>query len=105
MPTKRRVPKDRNPKITPEAVALFKRGREIIEAGDQEFWEEDGGCRSEFLDITKRLDWVLLHIHPGDAGPLDIEEDGDDGGGSEMYRASIPRARELHKLLMKGIRR
>jgi hypothetical protein len=102
MPVKRRISKARNPLITPEAVALFRRGLEIIKAGDEEFWEEDGGHRSEYLDITKRLDWVLLHIHPGDAGPLDIVLDGDEVGGSEMYRASIPRARELRRLLMKG---
>jgi hypothetical protein len=29
MPTKRRVPKIKNPEITPEAVALFRRGLEL----------------------------------------------------------------------------
>src|SRR5438445_11156920 len=105
MPAKRRVSKMRSVTVTPEMIALFRRGREIIKAGNHEFWEEDGGHRSEYLDITKRLNWRLLNIPPSDATPLDIEEDGDDDGGSPTYRASLPHARELHKLLMKGMRR
>src|ERR1700704_6255738 len=101
MPTKRRIAKDRNPQITDEAIRLFRRGCEIIKAGDHEFYEEDGGFRGEYLDIAKRLDWQLLGL-VCDCGTLDIEE-GDDGegvtdDGSGTYRASIPRARELHWL-------
>jgi hypothetical protein len=109
MPTKRRIAKDRNPQITDEAIRLFRRGCEIIKAGDHEFYEEDGGFRGEYLDISKRLDWQLLGL-VCDCGTLDIEE-GDDGDVPDVvdddgtYRASVPRARELHALLKKGIRR
>jgi hypothetical protein len=99
---KRRVPKNRNPQITDEAIRLFRRGCEIIKAGDQEFYEEDSGLRGEYLDIVERLDWQLLGL-VCDCGTLEIEE-GDDGevvtdDGSGTYRATIPRARELHRLL------
>jgi hypothetical protein len=105
MPMKRRIPKARNPQITVEAVALFDRGCEIIKAGDDEFWEEDGGRCSEYVDIAKQLDWQLLGL-AGDAGTLDIEK-GDESDvvtddGSGTYRASIPRARELHRMLTKA---
>lgn len=113
MPVKLRRSKMKSAKITPEVRRLFARGCEIIAAGDQEFWEEDGGCKSEFLDITRRLNWRLLQIHPGDDGPLDIEaaeqagNDYEDQGPnvSPSTRASMPRARELHTLLKKEMRR
>ena len=109
MPAKLRVSKMRNALITPEAVALFRRGCEIIAAGDHECDEEDGGCQAEYLEISKRLDWQLLGL-AGDCGTLDIEagHDADVPAVVEQdgtYRASIPRARELHALLKKGTRR
>ena len=44
-------------------VALFKTGLEILRDGDDERFEDDTppGRRREFLDISKRLDWTLLH--------------------------------------------
>jgi hypothetical protein len=61
MPTKR-IPLNRSrlPSIPPEAIELFRRGLEIQAAGGHEEWEEDGGRRSEWLAIRKRLDWTLL---------------------------------------------
>jgi hypothetical protein len=50
----------RRPTLTAEMVELFRQGREIQKAGASETWEEEGGRRAEFLDITKRLDIVLL---------------------------------------------
>jgi hypothetical protein len=109
MPVKRRIPKEKIPEITDEMIELYRRGREIIAAGDHEFWEEDGGRQREYLDLTKKLDWNLLKLYPSDAGPLDIVEleldDGDPNGGSPTYRESLPRARELYELFQKEIRR
>ena len=101
MPTKRRVPKDRNPKITPEAVALFRLGLEIIEAGDDELWEEEGGRRREYLDADKRLCWVLLGLAPSEASPLDVQP-GQKYYGAECWLESVPKALELRALLQKG---
>ena len=44
-------------------VELFKTGLEILRAGDDERFEDDTppGRRREYLDISKRLDWTLLH--------------------------------------------
>jgi len=49
--------------VTEEMVTLFKTGLEILEAGDDERFEDDTppGRRREYLDISKRLDWTLLH--------------------------------------------
>jgi hypothetical protein len=50
-------------KITPEAVALFRTGVEILAQGADENWEDDlrsPGRRREFLDIDKRLNITLL---------------------------------------------
>jgi hypothetical protein len=60
-PKRTLLARQRKDPITPEMVELFRRGREIQKAGATETWEEEGGRRGEFLDITKRLDWSLLH--------------------------------------------
>ncbi|MFL5237584.1 MAG: hypothetical protein ACJ8EL_08265 [Rhizomicrobium sp.] len=101
---KRRIAKARNPLITPEAVALFRRGLELQGIGaddiddDSDVAEED---RQEYSAVIRRLHWGLLHIAPSDAGPLDVYP-GMEPDGSEFYRASIPRALELRALLQKG---
>jgi hypothetical protein len=106
MPAKLRRSKTRI-HITDEITELFRRGCEIVEAGDQEIWEKDAGRRREYLDLTRKLNWGLLKIPPSDAGPLDIVELGDDDeeGGSPTKRASLPRARELYEILQREISR
>jgi hypothetical protein len=105
MPAKLRRSKTRIP-ITDEVIELFRRGCEIIKAGDRETLEEDGGRRIEYGDILRKLHWSLLQIPPSEAGPLDIVEGDDDpNGGSPTRRASLPRARELYKILRKEIGR
>jgi hypothetical protein len=105
MPIKRRVSKMRNALITPEAIRLFQRGLELQKIGGNEInydGEENTPEQEEYSVIWERLHWTLLGL-AGDCGPLDIaasDEDNvvtDDGSGT--YRASIPRARELHALL------
>ena len=111
MPAKLRISKQRE-KITPEAIRLFRRGCAIIKCGDHEFYEEDGGRKSEYLEISRRLDWGLLGC-AGDDGSLDVEEaeqagkryEDQAGEVSQSTRASMPRARELHTQLKKGTRR
>jgi hypothetical protein len=111
MPAKRRVSKIRNPFITDEAVALFKRGLELHKLGGHEYDLETHRTtleQEEYREIWGRLHWGLLGC-AGDAGPLDIAagyhadvpDDVDDDG---TYRASVPRARELWRLLMKARR-
>ena len=43
--------------VTDEMVALFKTGLEILQAGDDERFEDDSppGRRREFVDLYKRL--------------------------------------------------
>ena len=63
MPTNR-VPVRHSRKftVTDEMVALFKTGLEILQAGDDERFEDDSppGRRREFVDLYKRLNWTLL---------------------------------------------
>jgi len=55
MPVKRRTPKAREHKITPESVIAWRRGCEILEAGGDEKWEAQGGNRWEFLECINTL--------------------------------------------------
>ena len=110
MPVKHRVSKMKT-KFTPEAVELFRRGCEIIKHGDQDFWECDGGRKSEYIDLDRHLKWGLLAIHPGDDGPLHVEQAEQNGDVYEdqaehvspSTRESMPRARQLWKQLKKAI--
>src|SRR5512139_908619 len=58
MPSKR-TPTGRRSKarVTPEAVALFKRALALYD--QQDAWEEDGGRRREYLEVTCDLQDVL----------------------------------------------
>jgi hypothetical protein len=63
MPAKRQpLSRPRRAPITPEMLELFGHGLAILEAGDDERWEDDPrpGRRREYLDIDKRLNIVLL---------------------------------------------
>jgi len=59
--------RQRKEPVTAEMVELYKRGREILRHWD--FWEhdhwnhfdDDGHPYWQFRDISKRLDWELLH--------------------------------------------
>ena len=107
MPTKRRVPKNRNPEITPEAVALFKRGLELQKRGADEIDDdanENTPEQDEYSAIEKRLHWTLLGLI-GVAGPLDVYPGMERNPYPELYCASIPHALELRAQLMKAIRR
>ncbi len=108
MPTKRRVPKDRNPKITPEAVALFRRGLELQAIGADDVYDDSDEMaeeRAEYGAVFRRLHWTVLRLAPHEAGPLDVYPGMERNPYPELYNASIPRALELRALLQKGIRK
>ncbi len=58
--------------ITPRAVALFKRALEIEACDDDDFREEDGGRKREYLDITDQLHQAL-GLKPYEPSPLDCD--------------------------------
>ncbi|TQF30903.1 hypothetical protein [Bradyrhizobium sp. UNPA324] len=73
MPTTRH-PINRPPhaRITPEAIALFRRALAIEACDDQSFWEEDGGSRREYLDVVDQL-YRALGLQAFDLSPLACE--------------------------------
>jgi hypothetical protein len=57
MPTNRtRIKPPSRPHVTPEAVKLWRTGCEILDAGADEAWEEDGGRQREWYDVCLGLD-------------------------------------------------
>src|SRR5882757_86430 len=111
MPTKRRIPKERNPLITDEAVALFRRGLALQRRGahERDYKTESTPEQDEYAEIARRLHWQLLDCAAA-VGPLDIAagewaDVPDDVVDDGTYRGSVPHARELHRLLKKEIRR
>jgi hypothetical protein len=59
MPVKLRKPKTRTAQITDGAVALFRLCEEIIAAGRDEKFEDEGGRRREYLDARRALDGAV----------------------------------------------
>jgi hypothetical protein len=59
-PKRAPISRSRHLVISDEMVELFRRGLELQKAGTHEKWEEEGGRHGEYIEITKRLDWVLL---------------------------------------------
>jgi hypothetical protein len=55
MPVKLRKAKLRTVQITDEAVALFRLCDEIIAAGQEDKFEDQGGRRREYLDANRAL--------------------------------------------------
>ena len=67
MPTNRvPVRHSRKVMVTDEMAELFKTGLEILQAGDNEQFEDDTppGRRLEFVALYKRLNWRLLQRDP-----------------------------------------
>ncbi len=97
MPTNR-TPINRPPRsqITPRAVALFKRALEIEACDDNEFWEDDGGRKREYLDVADQLHQAL-GLKPYEPSPLDCDgEPPSWEGHPELWR----KAAELRKALI-----
>jgi hypothetical protein len=82
-----------DPHVTADMVALFRRGREILAAGDDRRWEDEGGRRREFLDLTS-----LLHQRLGRRPwQCDVFDVADDAGPSadDDERSAIAARRAL----------
>ena len=75
MPVKARTPKPLRTIVTETMVELYARGVEIIEAGDDEDYEEDGGHRDEFFEIDVELQ-SLLGRRPWQCTVFDVALDG-----------------------------
>jgi hypothetical protein len=105
MPT-RRTPIGRHARsrITPQAAALFRLCLEIQETGCDQFLEEDGGRRREFLDAHSDLG-RLLGLAPWEASPLDVPDEGPCpwAGSGNCYAASWPQAQEIRAALKNAI--
>jgi hypothetical protein len=62
--------------ITPEAIALFKRGMLLQFLDLDETWEEDGGRQREYHELCVALR-IALGMKPlWEPCPLDVDEDG-----------------------------
>jgi hypothetical protein len=73
----KRTPRRRDFKhrVTPEAMQLFDLCCAIQAAEDDDFWEDEGGRRREYLDARVRLREVV-GLKPWDACPTDPDLDG-----------------------------
>jgi hypothetical protein len=78
-----RTPRKVRTPLTPEMLELFKRGLEILAAGADEIWGDEGGRREEYLAISRRLNWVLLRQPIHAVSVLDPELDGEMPGYME----------------------
>ncbi len=100
MPTTRH-PISRPPRshITPRAVELFKHALEIEACDDDEFWEENGGRKREYLDVTVQLHRAL-GLKAYEPSPLDCDGDPPSWEGHpELWR----KAAELRKELIEAM--
>ncbi len=75
-------------------VRLFRRAREILAAGDQDFWEEEGGFRREFLDAWSDLHG-LLGRQPWEINPLDVDRYEPPPESDEDWRTACELRRRL----------
>jgi hypothetical protein len=67
---KNNVIKFTKPEITPEILALFRKGLAIIEVDGDLKWEDEGGQRGAFFDIEIALDRALGRTKPWHINPL-----------------------------------
>ena len=74
----KRVPINRviRTQITPQVVAQFIIASEIVDTGDQDEWEEEGGRAAEYRDLKLAIDKALGR-EPWQLSPLDVEPDGE----------------------------
>jgi hypothetical protein len=90
------------PRITAEAIELFRRAYEIEQAGDaSEIWEESGGQRRAYLNVSAGL-YELLGLQIWERGPLEVDVDDDEvdeRGGVRNTQQAVQLRRELLKAL------
>ena len=97
MPTNR-TPIERpiQARITPELVEMYRRCLEIIEDGDDDVWEADGGRQREFHDVSLALH-VGLGQKPWDYSVFSVSLNGPPR--SWEYRDRHERAQQLRRAL------
>jgi hypothetical protein len=85
-----------SPRITSEMVGLYKRCREIVAAGGERSWEEDGGHRAEFLELS-----VILHHalgrKPWQENVCDVVDSPGKPPADEDVRSAVALRRQLEK--------
>ena len=59
-----------NPVITDEMIRVWRILCEITAAGDDKFWESDGGRLAEYYDADTRLNNELLGMMPHETPPI-----------------------------------
>ena len=102
MPVKKRTRKQRNHRITPEAVDLFKQCSDISES-QREAWEDEGGRRREYLDKSLALE-AALDLRPHEMSPLDSGPEPPSYGHGTGYYQSWPQAYELRRQIIRATR-
>src|SRR5262249_26058419 len=73
--------------ITPYAVELFRELMEIVKSGDDEVWEEDGGKRARFIELSNQLNIFELGLWVSEYGVEQVSVDQDWKPGQIGYRA------------------
>jgi hypothetical protein len=86
------------PRITPEAIELFRRAHEIERSGDaSEVWEPDGR-RREYLNLSVELH-KLLGLQIWELSPLSVDVDDNDDDEPGAVRNTAQAARLRRELL------
>ena len=70
-------------RVTPAALQLYQRCREIEATGCNEFWEQDGGRRREYLNAKGELRRTL-GMFPHQFSPLDARHPNGPGYGLSL---------------------
>jgi hypothetical protein len=102
MPVKLRRPKTRTTRVTDEAIEAFRLCEEIVAAGDDELFEDEGGRRHEYLEAHRAL-VCALGLKPWEASPVDVDEEPCSWSGN-LYADSWSRAQELRRELLAAVR-
>src|SRR5262245_31617926 len=58
------------PEFSSEMLAIWQELREIVAAGDHEFWEDEGGKKGRYYDLDVRLTNLLLGLGPHQWSPI-----------------------------------
>ena len=91
--------------MTDEAIAAFRFCEEIVAAGLQDAWEDEGGRRHEYLTAHQSLH-AELSLRPWQASPVDVPDEGScPWDGANLYADSWSRAQELRRELLAAIRK
>lgn len=91
------------PRLTEEVISAFARIEAIRVAGGHERWEDEGGARREWLDLSARLD-AALGIFPHQWGVSDVPSTGPLPEGCRDVFHSFEAAQQLRRALEAAVR-